>query len=158
MDIRIGGAWQSPSAADAYVNGAWRSLQYGEAYISGAWQTIANFTPPSTGDGANGTLTLGVSPTDISGLGVGGGTTNSATATPNGGLAPYTYVWTITAQDPVYTFTLTAPNSASTALAVSGLSPGARASCSIQCSCSDSTGLTAVSATVFGDFADSRFS
>ena len=90
MIARITGAWRTVSSGRAYVGGAWRPLVKARAYIGGEWREVASFIPP---------LSLSISPlaTDGSRLGSGAITTLPVTATPNGGQAPYSYMWDRTA-------------------------------------------------------------
>lgn len=147
MDAYVGGTWVSPSGAEAYIGGAWRTLQYAEAYIGGSWRTVANFTPPSPGGGGGGggTLSLSVSPTSISKVGSPTTfTTGYITVTPSGGLAPYSYVWSIVSSDPGPTFTLTAPGYASTKVSGTGFPlTDTPYNCTIHCVVTDSLGVTA---------------
>lgn len=86
--LRIGGAWRPIVGAKVYLGGSWRTLTRGEIYKGGAWHTLFTFVPA---------LTLTVSPGSVSGF----ANTHSATtivagtltATPSGGLGPYTYSW-----------------------------------------------------------------
>ena len=91
MDVRINGAWVSPSRAQVRIGNAWRTVTRAQAYIGGAWRTIATFTPP---------LTLSLSATSVSGFSFGGTVfTNNVTVTPSGGQAPYTYAWVLSSGD-----------------------------------------------------------
>lgn len=87
MRARTGGAWQEVETGRVYVDGAWRELTEARAYISGQWETIAQFVSP---------LSLSLSQSTMSATRVGDGfvTTLPNTATPSGGRAPYSYVWT----------------------------------------------------------------
>jgi hypothetical protein len=84
MDAYTGGAWRSVGSADVYIDGQWRRLTRSEQYVGGAWKTGDRFLIPLTLSG----------PADVSGFGYIYVTTDNATVTTNGGLAPYTYSWT----------------------------------------------------------------
>jgi hypothetical protein len=103
-------------------------------------------------------MTLAASPASIfaggfitsHGLDTFTGTTNATTATPTGGAAPYSYQWAIVSSDG-NTFSVDTPTNASTTVTCD-IPQGATATCSIQCTCRDSTGLSAVSNTVVATF------
>ena len=105
MKVRDGGAWRDIDSGKAYIDGAWRDLTEAKAYIAGAWETIATFIPP---------LSASIGGIGASAIISGGGlaTTNSVTATPTGGRAPYSYSWALLTGTGV---TATAPTSATTA-------------------------------------------
>lgn len=87
MIARIGGASRTVSAASFRVNSANRTITRGIAQIGGSTVTIATFAP---------SLSASQSPALIGGTRFNSGsvTTNQVTITPEGGQAPYTYVWT----------------------------------------------------------------
>jgi hypothetical protein len=95
MMSRLGGEWKTITGGQIYAGGAWRTLVAIQIYSGGTWRQVANFTPPPSG-GTGGTITVAASPNPC-------GTTRSAgiittptcTVTPSGGLAPYTYAWSI---------------------------------------------------------------
>lgn len=161
MQIRNGGAWRTAASAQAYINGAWRQILYGKAYVNGSWRNICNFTPPPPPPPAPPpttpppppapSLTVTASTTAISAsAAVSSMTTNSVTLTPSGGKSPYSYAWTITSSDG-NAYTITAPSAASTAVHISGL-VDRNATCTIQCTVNDSTGLSATSPQVTAKF------
>lgn len=159
MDVFLGGAWSSPSTAEAYVSGAWRTLQYGEAYIGGTWRTVANFSPATpappgggtSGGGGGGSLALSVSPTSLTVFGrFSSLTSGSITVTPSGGLAPYTYAWSILGADAPSS--LTAPTFATTAINCIVPSEEVAYATTIQCVVTDSLGVTATSESVTATF------
>lgn len=154
MDAYVGGRWASPSTAEAYVGGAWRSIQYAEAYIGGAWRTVANFTPPGGGGGGGGSLSLSVSPTSISRTGTASSiTTGAITVTPSGGLAPYTYAWSIVSSDAGPTFSIGSPSYASTPVTASAITVlDTPYNCTIHCVVTDSLGVSATSSSVTATF------
>lgn len=158
MQTRKGGAWRTTTSAQAYINGAWRQILYGKAYKGGAWRDVCNFTTPTPSPSPTPTptptptpapsLSISVSPTSIDTA-----TADSivvsdpVTATPLGGLSPYSYLWSIVSSDG-HSFTITAPTSATTSVRCNLSVPGASASGSLQCSVTDSSGLSGTSATV----------
>ena len=84
-------------------------------------------------------LTVNVSPTSVSGTGGGGFetvTTNAATATPTGGVSPYTYAWDAPISNP------TSATSASTQFSAS-MSPGESISETGTCTVTDAAGQVA---------------
>lgn len=84
METFISGAWRSDvRRAEAYIGGQWRRLTRAEEYKGGQWRQIAIFALPLT-----------VSVPDVVGTRRSSTTVGviaSATATPAGGIAPYTY-------------------------------------------------------------------
>lgn len=143
MDAYIGGAWLSPATAEAFINGAWRPIQYAEAYISGAWRTI--FTAPPIGGGGGGGgggFTLDVSPSFQT---VSGSTptltSGMVTATPSGGVGPYSYAWTTEIADGLST--INTPSLASTTVTARSLISGEPTQPEFQCISTDSLGAVA---------------
>ena len=90
MEIFASGAWRQIQRGEAYIGGAWRRLTRAEAYIGGQWRPVARFVQP---------LTVTVIPASTAGYfssrrpTTAAITTGSVTATPTGGLGPYTYAW-----------------------------------------------------------------
>lgn len=132
-ESRVGGAWRTIAAGEAYAAGAWRTLTRGEAYVAGAWREIFNFalpdlvvaTSPSSASGI-------VHPTNFIAVTV---TSNVVTATVTGGIAPFTYHWTVLSG----AFAITNPGGASTAF-VAYVEPGL-VSGDARCTVTDSTGV-----------------
>lgn len=93
-------------------------------------------------------LLVDVSPTFISGGDTSESpvtiTTTTVTATPSGGIAPYTYLWTIT--DPsTPNWSVDFPTTATTSASCSFVVPGGFETANIHCTVTDSIGTTAVS-------------
>ena len=90
MEAFIAGAWRSLVRAETYTSGQWKAVSRGEAYIGGGWRSLFSTALP---------MTLSVSPTQVSGYATPFKpvtqtiTTDPVTATPSGGLGPYTYAW-----------------------------------------------------------------
>ena len=123
-------AWREITSAKAFIGGAWRTLTVGKVYKGGAWQSAASFVLP---------MSLSVSPSPANTGGSGYFVSKLMTATPAGGLAPFTYSWTI-----VYsagTVTINSPNVASTT--VSGDVTYGDISFTLQCTATDSLGTPA---------------
>lgn len=130
MDARMGGAWVSPTTAEAFAGGTWRTLKYAEAYYSGAWRKIVSFVLPLTLSATGGSGSAASSTV----------TGNTATATPSGGLAPFTYSWVHLSGA---TMTINTPSSASTTFTASGVADGATVTATFRCTATDSLGSTA---------------
>jgi hypothetical protein len=96
-------------------------------------------------------MTVSISPSPVSGSGSGAVVqTPSVTATPSGGLAPYTYSWSVVSS--VGSAHIASPATASTILSMTGLSVGDNSgSAQFRCTVTDSLGATA-SATVNATF------
>lgn len=105
LSVRHQGALRSVTRLSVRVGGVLRPLKTLKVMDNGTLRTVANFAPamsasasPSVvGGNANGT-----SPATV--------TTNAATCTPSGGVAPFIYSWSV--DDP--SVTITNPTSAST--------------------------------------------
>ena len=160
MEAYIGGSWRTLSSAEAYINGRWRALRYAEAYISGQWRTIATFTTPTTphsgggggggtgggggGGGGTTTFTLTASPSSVSGeANTNRVTSGSITATPSGGVSPYTYSWSAVTEVGG-SLGFTAASLATTAVSIFSTDP-ATVSGTVHCVCTDAAGKTATS-------------
>lgn len=103
MRARVSGAWRDISAGKIKVDGVWRTVTRIVGKVSGAWEDYAIFAPA---------VTVTISPlTAIAydyDVGPSTITTNAVTATPTGGVAPFSYAW-------AGGTTATAPTSATTA-------------------------------------------
>lgn len=86
MRAYANGAWRDVARGKVFAGGAWRTITRALVWQAGAWRTAVQFAPP-----------LGVSVPGL--VTVNGYEPGSAvldayvTATPTGGLAPYTYQW-----------------------------------------------------------------
>ena len=141
MEVFCGGAWREITSAEAFVNGAWRSLSYAEAYVDGQWRTVANFTPAGSGGGGGGTITLSLNTSSVNVATFNSSTnTSNVTATPSGGLAPYTYSWVKQSGGAI---TASFPTVATTRFAASGLTVDETRSAIFRCTCTDALGSTA---------------
>ena len=141
MDVRLNGAWVSPTQAEIFLNGAWRTLQYGEAFIDGAWRRIVSFVAPYTA--------LSISPSSPSASSTSEPiTSGDVTATPNGGFGPFTYSWSIVSTGGMTGLTINSPSTASTTFTGSvGGTAGDSGTATFRCIATDSLG-TSQSATV----------
>ena len=121
------------TSAKAFIGGAWRTLTVGKVYKGGAWQSAASFVLP---------MSVAITPNPAFGRGTGYVTSNTITATPTGGLAPFTYSWTVVSSAPRLV-TINSPATASTT-ATADVS-GGDVNFTLQCVATDSLG-TAVTA------------
>ena len=116
------------------VGGAQKRVVRLEAWNGSAWKVVQSFAPP---------ISLNVAPSSVSGTGDSHAailiTSSTATATPTGGTAPYTYAWTKVSGD---TLTVTNPTNASTAFRAS-IGPGDSRGATYRCTVTDKNGLTA---------------
>jgi hypothetical protein len=135
MKIFIAGAWHEVSRRFAFIGGSWRRVTRRLIYIDGAWNTAARFLDP---------LSVSVSPPSASATvsshlpAVG---TVYVSATPAGGLAPYTYAWGVI-PDIGPPPTVGAPTSANT-YAYQSIPSGTQYESSLQVTVTDSLGQTA---------------
>ena len=120
MLLRLGGDWKPMTGAKGVAGAGWRTVVAVRVYASGDWREVANFTAPPDDPGPppDG-MTLSISPSPVltsgsSALIVSG----TVTATPSGGLAPYTYAWTASGD---HTISVSSRTSASTKFTASGV-------------------------------------
>jgi hypothetical protein len=143
MDVRKGGAWVSPTTAEAFVGGTWRTLKYAEAYYSGAWRQIVSFVAAYTA------LSISPSPASASSFTSDTITSGAIVATPNGGLSPFTYSWVLVSSSGLTGITINSPSYASTTFTASTVAGGVGSSgtATFRCTGTDALG-TSQSATV----------
>lgn len=147
MIVHTGGEDRTITSGRVYVEGAERTLTRAIGMVAGNTQTLATFIPD---------LSLTIVPNVASGTTATFGivTTNSVTATPNGGSGPYSYAWVRTSGNASSASSL---NSATTTFQ-RFQPPGEEAIETWQCTVTDSLGDTAqasVSA-VFASFFDAE--
>ena len=138
MLVRLGGAWQTITGAKVFAGGAWRTLVGIQVYASGAWRTVATFSTAPTPV----PLSLSISPASEQ---AGGSTptivSGAFTATPSGGVSPFTYSWVISSPDG--RTSIDNPTLATTQFTATGLINGEPVIPTYQCTCTDSLGTTA---------------
>ena len=127
MQAFSGAAWRPIVTAKAFIGGAWRTLTVGKAYNSGQWRSVASFVLPMS-------LTITPNPDNTGGSGY--FTSKLMTATPAGGLAPFTYAWTLISGS----VSINSPSTASTT--VSGDVTYGDIAFTLQCTATDSLGTT----------------
>jgi hypothetical protein len=139
MQIYFGGAWREITSGQIFANGAWRNLVQIQEYFSANWREVANFAS----SGSGGSLSLVASPDEIDTHGTTDLTSAQFTATPAGGLAPYTYLWAFTSQDGGVVFSINSPTLAITTVTMTGtLGPNSSKIATLQCTVTDSLGTT----------------
>lgn len=130
----VNGVEKDAERMEATVGNAQKRVVRIEAWNGSAWKVAQSFAPP---------ITLNVTPSSVSGTGDAISpiliTSSTATATPTGGTAPYTYAWTKVSGD---TMTVTNSTSASTAFRTS-VGPGDVKTATYRCTVTDKNGLTA---------------
>lgn len=143
----MGGAWVSPTTAEAFVGGTWRTLKYAEAYYSGAWRQIVSFVAPYTA------LTISPSFVSASSFTSDTSTTDTATATPNGGLGPFTYSWVLVSSTDLTGITINSPSMSGTTFTATLTSGGVGGfgDATFRCTATDALG-TSQTATVAAHF------
>lgn len=109
MRLFANGGWRDAAHGRVFVNGAWRTITRAMAYVGGTWRTAVQFAPP-----------LGVSVPDETYVAVGGTPFGSGgayvVATPSGGIAPYSYSWSVTSHSGAVTPSLSTPTLAGTSV------------------------------------------
>jgi hypothetical protein len=145
VQVRKGGVWQTITGAQVFANGAWRALVAIQIFANGAWRQVGNFTTPAGGGAA---ITVSLTDPGLSTVGPSSTLTSAAMhATPSGGVAPYSYAWSIVSADPGPTFTINSPALASTTVTAASIGPiGSNVACTIKCVVTDSLGNTGTSA------------
>jgi hypothetical protein len=130
MKLRLGGAWQDIVGAKVFSGSAWRTPTAIKVYEDGAWRDVANFT------GGGGSITLSISPSPATRTGqLATITTANVTATPAGGLAPYTYAWVKQSGDDI---NAVSPSSAVTRFRADGMSAPETRTAIFRCTATDS--------------------
>lgn len=131
----VGGAWRDLTSAKVCIDGInWKTITRGLACVDGTnWVPIANFVPP---------LSVSISPPDalgfVSSSKPARAVTNPVTATPTGGKAPFTYVWSLLSG----ATTITSPTNASTTFS-QVVASGGSASATARVTVTDALGSTA---------------
>jgi len=145
MDAFIAGGWRTPKRGEVLIGGAWRTITRGEQYRSGAWKRIAAFVSPMsvTANDATGSI-VNRKPAPV--------TSNFSIATPTGGLAPYSYAWTIIEGSAV---TLTPNNAATQFRGV--VAPGNDTYSIARVVCTDALGTTATTTVGISLFNEGQF-
>ena len=146
--VRVGGSWTQLAGCKIYSTGAWREILAIKVYAGGAWRDVANFsapTPPPGGGGGGGggtPMSLDTSPETQFKSGSGSSLVSAAvTATPSGGVAPYTYAWTIQSSDG--SSTINSPTLATTTFTNTGLVVEEPVTPVFLCTATDSLGASA---------------
>ena len=152
---RVGGVWQTFVGAPLFVNGAWQSCKAIQEYAGGAWRLVANFTPPSPpppsgggtggGTGGGGTMTLTATPESQSVSSTTSTVIAHVTATPSGGLTPIAYNWVLLSDGGGGSFSLQNSTLATCTVRVLGMAIPDNTFATVQCTATDSLGVTATS-------------
>lgn len=134
LKVVVNGVQKDAEEMEVTAGNAQKRVVRVEAWNGSAWKLAQSFAPP---------ISLNVSPSSVFGENNSSGvvliTSSTATATPTGGTAPYTYSWAKVSGD---TMTVTASTSASTAFRL-GVGPGDTKSATYRCTVTDKNGLTA---------------
>ena len=125
-------AWREITSAKAFIGGAWRTLTVGKVYKGGAWHSAASFVLP---------MSLTITPSTNNTGGTDYVVSKVMTATPTGGLGPYTYAWTIPAQSGPGSLALNGATSANAT--VGGYVTNGDWTFTLQCTATDSLGTQA---------------
>lgn len=131
VQTRAGGAWLSPNRCQLYVGGSWRQVISIKGYSGGAWRDLATFASP---------MSLSISPNPASSSGYTSTQAVNVTASPTGGLSPFTYSWALVAGSGV---TALSPTSAVTDLQATGLVADSERFATFRCTATDSLGTVA---------------
>lgn len=111
-ELRTGGSWTTIAGGQIFLGGSWRTIIRGEAYKGGAWVTLASFSSTLSLSVSPSPAVFGVHPLALTTRTV----TGTVTATPSGGLGPYTYLYE------TLTYTGSAPSIASPTSATTSVS------------------------------------
>lgn len=138
MKIRVLGENQEVRRASAHVGVEQRQCRTAKVMVNDVLETVAVFAD---------LLTVSVEPTQVLGFGISPSSTTvftgSTTATPTGGLGPYTYAWTLVSSSGGVTPVATQPNFATTAFAKPSVPAFSVFSAVFRCTVTDSFGSTA---------------
>jgi hypothetical protein len=112
-------------------------------------RTVATFAPA---------MTVSITPTSVSGEAFSGPiTTDAATASPAGGLGPYSYAWTVVSYTAATPPTIASSGTATTSFTQSGVFAGQARTAVLRVTATDSLGTTAT-ADVTATFTNTDFS
>lgn len=90
MESFNSGAWRSLGRGEIFIGGQWKRITRAEAYKGGQWRAVAKFVETLTASVVPATAEGYANPLKPVSRSI---TTNTVTATPAGGLGPYSYVW-----------------------------------------------------------------
>ena len=137
--IRVGGAWEEADTRRVYQGGAWRTVKKAWVYASGSWRQYFI--------GAD-AMSAAVSPDEIFATSSMNTTVGSsaATAVVTGGLAPFTYAWTVISFDAGVSPSITSSTAASTSFVQTGVAASDTHTATFRVTVTDSAAQT--------DFAD----
>lgn len=145
MRAFLSGQWRDVSSGDVRIGSEWRPLVRAEYFNGTEWKQIVSFVPP---------LSLSISPTIAGGSIPAAGlvTTNSVSAVPTGGQAPFTYLWEFVSGD---ASSVTTPTTAATTFS-STVAYLENRSATFRCTATDAIGQTAT-AEITATFASAGF-
>lgn len=133
MRVRLNSAWKEVTGGRIRVGTSWKNLTRAIVYVGGAWKDADVFTPP-----------LSVSANDVFAAGFTSTlTTNTATASVTGGIAPYTYAWALVANGGGTVSTANSPSAISTTFTKTGVPAGTDYTDTWKVTVTDSLGSTA---------------
>lgn len=140
MRVYLPGGWKEVSAAKFWTGSKWAALTRALFFDGSVWREIATFTPP---------LALENNPSSVSGIifsdSSQGVRTNKTTATPSGGLGPFTYQYTLLTHNGPTEPAPASPTMATTDFVQGNVGPGQVYQASFRCTVTDSLGQTAIS-------------
>lgn len=132
--------WKEITRAIFYTGTKWANITRGIFYNGTDWVEIGKFTDP---------LTLSNSPSTVSGIiftnSTQGVRTSQTTATPSGGLRPFTYQYSLVSHDGPTPPAPETPTMARTAFIQGNVGPGEFYQATFRCVVTDSIGQTAQS-------------
>lgn len=125
------GVLQTITAVQVKDGSSMRSIVRMKVMDGATLRTVATFVQPLTASAPAGEFTRSFDSETM--------TSDPVTCTPSGGLAPYTYLWTVVSG----TVSITTPTAASTTFSKTVTTPSVQEFATVRCTVTDSAGSTA---------------
>lgn len=125
------GAWRAPRRGGILIGGTWRAITRGEVFRGGTWRPVVAFVAPLSVSANNASgIVSDRRPAQV--------TSDVSQARPAGGLAPYSYSWSIVSGSA----SINSPSTAATTFSAI-VGPGIYLESTARVACTDALGRTA---------------